>query len=130
MGQFDRYIERNFEGPPTVERAFAVLATIAWIVKAIDSGRLEDILLGVFFVVMLLPMFVAPTASRAWFAALDRRPVLHAAFTLPLMTGALFAILAEAAGLSRPTSILIALPVTLVFHVISALRRRARLRAG
>lgn len=130
MGQFDRFIDRSFAGPPTLARVIGVVVTIAWIVKAVDTGRLEDILVAVFLVVMLLPSAIAPKAYPARLAALDRYPIPKAAFTFLLMTGMLFAMLAEFIGLSRPTSILIATPVSLVLNLIGALRQRARLRAG
>ncbi|MFG1906667.1 hypothetical protein [Kribbella sp. NPDC048928] len=130
MAQFDRFIDRSFAAPPTLARMFGALVTIAWIIKAADSGRLEDILIAVFFVVMLLPSVIGPKPGRAWLAVLERYPILNAALTFLLMTGMLFAMLAEFLGLGRPTSILIATPVGLVLTFIGALRQRARLRAG
>ncbi|HEY3562532.1 MAG TPA: hypothetical protein VGL05_33935 [Kribbella sp.] len=128
MGQFDRFIDRRFAAPPTLTRVVGVGVTIAWIVKAADTGRLEDILVAVFFVVMMLPSAIAPKAYPARLAALDRHPIPNAAFTVVFMTGMLFAMLAEF-GLSRRTSILIAIPVGLVVTITSILRQRARIRA-
>lgn len=130
MGQFDRFIDPDKNPPSSAMRVFQVVLPILWIVKAAGSRRLEDILMAGFFVVVMLPAGIAPELHHARVAALNKRPVLGAVFMFLLLTGGLFALLAEFISLSRTTSILIATPVALTATITGTLRQRARLRAA
>jgi hypothetical protein len=126
MGQFDRYIDRNAKPPAGVIRVFCLVAPVAMIIQAIDSRRLEDVLVAAFGVVLFLPSGIAPKAYRARLAALDKHLVLGAVLMFVFMLCALFVLLTN--FLSRPTSIYIAAPAAFVLTAVAAVRRRTRLR--
>lgn len=126
MGQFDRFVDRNASPPAGVIRVFCLVAPVAMIIQAIDSRRLEDILVAAFGVVLFLPAGIAPKAHRARLAALDKHLVLGAVFMFGFLLCALFVLLAE--FLSRSTSIYIAAPAAFVLTAVAATRRHTRAR--
>ena len=126
MGRFDRFIERATKPPSGVMRVFGVVLPVLWIAKAAQSRRLEDILIAAFMVVFLLPSGIAPEAYRVRLAALNKHRVLSSALAFVLLTGMLFAGLVEFLGLSRLTSVLIAVSFALAATFVGALRQRAR----
>jgi hypothetical protein len=128
MGQFKGYVESYF--PASLQRAVIVVASAAFVIQAVRTRRLEDIVAGVVFGVLLLPAGIAPKAHRASLVALDRHPVPGTIFTFLLMLGALFALLAKFVSLSRPTSLYIALPAAAVLAAVDAVRRPTRIRAA
>lgn len=127
MAQFTKYIERTFDPPPLVRRAFQVLIPAAWVAKAITTHRLEDVLTAVFFVALMLPAGIAPKALHARLTAWERdRPFVSDVLSLLLMTCATFLILRW--FLDRTPSAVIAIAAGLVGVVAGRLRRRRRTR--
>ena len=126
-GAVKQYVERY--NPPRLHRAIQVVVPLAFVVKAAVNPTLENVLWAASLVVLILPFGIAPEAHAARMAALDRRPVLSVVMSLVLAAG-LFAMLVEILGLSRITSILIAVPVALAAPLSSVVRRRERPRGS
>ena len=128
MGQFKQYVESY--NPPRLHRAIQVVVPLGFVVKAAVNPTLENILWAASLVVLILPFGIAPEAHAARMAALDRRPVRSVVFMSLVLAAGLFAMLVEILGLSRTTSILIAVPVALAAPLSSVVRRRERPRGS
>jgi hypothetical protein len=130
MGQFDSYIDPDKNPPPSAVRVFVLVAPVFMIAEAVRSRRLEDVLLAVLFTALFVPSGIAPKAYRARLDALDKRLLPSTVAAFLFMLCGLFVLLAKFLGLSRPTSLYIALPAAVVLAAVGAVRQQARIRAA
>ncbi|GAA1113667.1 hypothetical protein GCM10009630_08710 [Kribbella jejuensis] len=107
---------------------FGVVAPVLMIVQAVGSRRLEDILTAIFFVVVLLPPAIAPTAYRSRLAALDKHLVPSTILMFIVLLCSLFVLLTE--FLSRSVSLYVAVTAALVLTAVGAVLHSKRLRSA
>ncbi|MFG1627901.1 hypothetical protein [Kribbella sp. NPDC049227] len=125
MGQFDRFIERTSTPPPGVRRVFDLVLPVCFVVRAVSTRHLEDILWAAFFVALILPAGIAPKAFPARVAAWEQSHPILGALSGFLMTGCATFLLLRF-FLDRTASALVAAPLALILTLIGLVRRRTR----
>lgn len=125
MGQTDKYIERTFKAPPVVVRVFWLVLPIVYVVQAIHTPSLENIMWAVLFALVMLPAAVGPKTFPAALGILERKyPLLGYVFMFLVVGCATFVLLTN--FLDRKPSAAIALALPLLFIPAAHLLRRRR----
>ncbi|MGW7682610.1 hypothetical protein ACWGID_17845 [Kribbella sp. NPDC054772] len=124
MGQFDRFIDRDFGPPPAAARVFAAVMVVSFTGRAVHNPTFETVAAAVLMTAVMLPGLIGPAALQRVSSWERAHPVADTFVMLIVFGGGLFLLLRP--FLSRTPSAEIAVPTAVVLVVVSVLLRRKR----